>query len=60
MTNALMVVVLQLPVTQWTKKQKPQVMMALGASFYAVGVGSVALGSGFWGFWTSMVIIDSR
>ena len=57
MTNALMVVILQLPVTQWTKKQRPQMMMALGALFYAVGVGSVALGSSFWGFWTSMVIM---
>jgi len=57
MTNALMVVLFQLPVTQWTKRQKPQTMMALGAFFYAVGVGSVALGTGFWGFWLSMVIM---
>lgn len=57
MTNALMVVLLQLPVTQWTKRHNPQHMMALGAFFYAVGVGSVALGSGFWGFWLSMVIM---
>lgn len=57
MTNALMVVVLQLPITQWTKRRNPQAMMALGALFYAVGVGSVALGQGFWGFWLSMVIM---
>lgn len=57
MTNALMVVLFQLPVTQWTKRQKPHTMMALGAFFYAAGVGSVALGSGFWGFWLSMVIM---
>lgn len=57
MTNALMVVTLQIPVTQWTKKQKPQLMMALGALFYAVGVSSVALGSNFWGFWLSMVVM---
>jgi len=57
MTNALMVVVLQLPITQWTKRRSPQAMMALGAFFYAVGVGSVALGQGFWGFWLSMVIM---
>jgi len=31
--------------------------MALGMAFYAIGTGSVALGSGFWGFWTSIVII---
>ena len=57
MTNALMVVLFQIPVTQWTKRHKPQAMMALGAFFYAAGVSSVALGSGFWGFWLSMVIM---
>jgi MFS family permease len=56
-TNALMVVLLQVLVTQWTKKHPPMRMLALGMSFYAVGVGSVILGTGFWGFWTSMVII---
>jgi len=56
-TNALMVVLLQVLVTQWTKKHPPLRMIALGMAFYAVGVGSVVLGSGFWGFWTSMVII---
>lgn len=57
MTNALMVVLLQIPITQWTKRHNPQAMMALGAFFYAVGVGSVALGTSFWGFWLSMVIM---
>lgn len=57
MTNALMVVTLQIPITQWTKRQNPLVMMALGAFFYAVGVGSVAFGAGFWSFWLSMVIM---
>lgn len=56
-TNALMVVLLQVLVTQWTKRHPPLRMMALGMSFYAFGVGSVVLGSGFWGFWVSMVII---
>jgi MFS family permease len=56
-TNALMVVLLQVLVTQWTKKHPPMRMLAMGMSFYAVGVGSVILGTGFWGFWTSMVII---
>jgi len=56
-TNALMVVLLQIPVTMWAKRKKPQLMMALGAFFYAIGVGSVALGMGFWGFWLSMVIM---
>jgi MFS family permease len=31
--------------------------MALGMAFYAIGTGSVALGTCFWGFWTSIVII---
>lgn len=57
-TNALMVVFLQVLVTQWTKKHPPLRMIALGMSFYAVGVGSVILGTGFWGLWISMVIIS--
>jgi MFS family permease len=32
-------------------------MLAAGSFFYALGVGSVALGNGFWGFWASMVIM---
>lgn len=56
-TNALMVVLFQVLVTQWTKNHPPLRMLALGMSFYAIGVGSVVLGTGFWGFWTSMVII---
>lgn len=56
-TNALMVVFLQVLVTQWTKKHPPLRMIALGMFFYAIGVGSVVLDAGFWGFWTSMVII---
>jgi MFS family permease len=56
-TNALMVVLLQLPVTKLTSRRAPLPIMALGAAFYALGVGSVFLGNGFWGFWTSMVVI---
>jgi MFS family permease len=56
-TNALMVVLLQVLVTQWTKKHPPLRMIALGMFFYAIGVGTVVLGQGFWGFWMSMVII---
>jgi len=56
-TNALMVVFLQVLVTQWTKRHPPLRMIALGMLFYAIGVGSVVLGTGFWGFWMSMVII---
>jgi MFS family permease len=55
-TNAIMVVLFQVVVTRWTKRYPPLWVLALGTLFYAVGVGSVALGSGFWGFWTCMVI----
>ena len=34
-------------------------MLALGALFYALGTGSVALGQGFWAFWLSMVIMTT-
>ena len=57
-TNALMVVFLQVLVTQWTKRHPPLRMIALGMFFYALGVGSVVLGAGFWGIWMSMVIIS--
>lgn len=57
MTNALMVVFLQVYVTRTTKKSRPLSMLSLGAFFYACGVTSVALANDFWGFWISMVII---
>lgn len=57
MTNALMVVFLQVLITRWTKRYSTLRMVALGSLFYAVGVGSVALGTGFWGFLISMVIM---
>ncbi|HEB66231.1 MAG TPA: MFS transporter [Chloroflexi bacterium] len=55
-TNATLVVLFQFAVTQRTKRHAPLRMMALGTLFYALGVGSVALARGFWGFWVSMVI----
>ncbi len=54
-----MVIFLQLPVTAWTKKRPALLMLALGSLFYAVGVGSLSLGRGFWGFWISMVIFTT-
>ncbi|MEW6649405.1 MAG: MFS transporter [Chloroflexota bacterium] len=57
MTNALMVVLLQIPVTMLTRRYAPLPVMALGGLLYGVGVGSVAFGAGFWGFWISMVIM---
>jgi MFS family permease len=57
MTNALMVVFFQLPVTMLTRRFNPLPVLALGGLLYGLGVGSVALGSGFWGFWASMVVM---
>jgi MFS family permease len=55
-TNALMVVFFQLWVTRKTKNRSPYYVLAYGALFYAIGVGSVALGWGFSTFLISMVI----
>jgi MFS family permease len=55
-TNALMVIFFQLLVTQVSKRYPPLQMVALGTLFYAVGTGSVALASGFWGFLACMVV----
>jgi MFS family permease len=55
-TNALMCVFVQVLVTRFTRRRRPLPMLTLGMLVYALGVGSVALMSGFWGFWLSMVI----
>lgn len=57
MTNALMVVFLQSAVTARTRDRRPLPVMALGSVFYGAAAASVALGSGFWGFWISMVVM---
>lgn len=56
-TNAIMVVLFQMLVTQRTKRYAPLLVMAAGSLFYAVAVGSVALAASFWGFWTVMVVM---
>jgi MFS family permease len=56
-TNAIMVVLFQVAVTQVTRRYKSLSVLALGSVFYAAAVGSVAFGYGFWGFWISMVIL---
>jgi len=56
-TNAAMVVLFQFAVTRQTSRRPAPPMLTLGALFYAAGVGSVALGRGFPGFWLSMVIL---
>jgi len=55
-TNALMCVFVQYFVTRFTRERRPLAMVTLGMLVYAVGVGSVALMSSFWGFWLSMVV----
>jgi MFS family permease len=56
-TNAAMVVLFQYAVTKRTVRFQPLPVMASGALFYALGVGSIALGTGFIHFLLSMVVI---
>ena len=56
-TNALMCVFVQYSVTQVTRRHRALPVTAAGMLIYALGAGSVALMSGFWGFWLSMVIL---
>jgi MFS family permease len=57
MTNAAMVVLFQIGVTSITKRYLPLPVLAVGTLVYAFGVGSIALGQGFWGFWLSLIVI---
>lgn len=56
-TNAVMVVVFQVLVTRFTRRLPPFSVLTVGALLYAVGVGSVALGSTFSAFLASMVVM---
>lgn len=56
-TNALMCVFVQYAVTRITRRYPTLPVTAVGMLIYAIGVGSVALMSGFWGFWLSMVVL---
>jgi MFS family permease len=56
-TNALMCVFVQYAVTGVTRRHRTLPVLGIGMLIYALGVGSVALMSGFWGFWLSMVIL---
>lgn len=55
--NAAMVVFLQYAVTLRTRKHTPLKVMALGGLLYALGVGSMALGSSFLHFALSMAVM---
>ena len=56
-TNALMCVFVQYSVTSITRKYRTLPVLGIGMLIYALGAGSVALMSSFWGFWLSMVIL---
>jgi MFS family permease len=56
-TNAILCVFAQYPVTMFTRHLPARLAITLGMLAYALGVGSVALMSSFWGFWLSMVIM---
>ena len=56
-TNAVMCVLIQYVVTRITRNYKTLPVAAAGMFIYAISVGSVALMSGFWGFWLSMVML---
>jgi MFS family permease len=55
--NALMGAFLQYPMSHITRRYPPALMLALGAVFYALGLGSVALGSTFLHFILSMIVM---
>lgn len=57
MTNALLVVGLQMAITYRSKIRPPLLVLAAGALIYGLSAGSVALAGDFWGFWTCMVIM---
>jgi MFS family permease len=56
-TNALMCVFVQYSVTSLTRRHRTLPVLGMGMFIYALGAGSVALMSSFWGFWLSMVIL---
>jgi MFS family permease len=56
-TNAVMCVFVQYSVTRITRNHRTLPVVASGMLIYALGAGSVALMTGFWGFWLSMVIL---
>ena len=55
--NALMCIFVQVVVTRITLRFRPLPVLAVGALFYMVGVGSIAIGNSFWPFVISMVIM---
>ena len=56
-TNAIMCVFIQYFVTHITRRYNTLPVVGVGILIYALGTGSVALMSHFWGFWLSMVVL---
>jgi MFS family permease len=56
-TNAFMCVFLQYSVTRVTRRYKTLPVAAAGMVLYSIGVGMVALMTGFSGFWLCMVVL---
>src|SRR5215208_7584170 len=55
--NGLMCVFVQYPVTRITRRYRTLPVLAVGMLIYAIGAGSVALMTNFWGFLLSMIIL---
>ena len=55
--NGLMCVFIQYPVTRITRRYRTLPVLAVGMLIYAIGAGSVALMTNFWGFLLSMIIL---
>jgi MFS family permease len=56
-TNALMVILFQFIITRMTEKYEPKRILTIGAVLYALGTGSIVLGSTLWAFILSMVVV---
>ncbi len=56
-TNGIMIVLMQLGITAWTRKHSSHSMLAVGSAFYGIATFSIAFMTGFWGFWVSMVLL---
>jgi len=57
MVNAMMVVFFQVPIATFVRRFNPLKVLASGALFYALGVGSIALGANFYHFSLSMAVL---
>ncbi len=55
--NGLMVVALQIPVTNMMRRRKLTTQLAMGACFYALGYGSVGIFSGFHFFVVAVIVV---